>query len=176
MMRPPALLDAGESKKAVGNYPLICMVIRWSGGRLRCKYPEQKKSRTQKIGLGERRSGAEVGSDAGFARQSENDKQADERQDQQHENAAFGPGGSPAHQRRAHRMRGEKMMLDHQPAIRHAIQEGLRPIPRGVKANRPPQRAGAPETQAENQSSKAGRKQTDRRFARIAAVAQSEER
>ena len=70
---------------------------------------------------------------------------AEEEQDREHEDAALGPGGSAAQERLAGRMRGEKVMLDHDAAVGDAVEKGLRPVPRGMEADGPPQRAGAPE-------------------------------
>ena len=109
------------------------------------------------------------------ARQSEENDEADEAYDGNNKNAAFGAGGSAAEDRLAYRVGGEKMMLRHGPAVGDAVEERLRPVPCGVEADRPPQRAGAPETEAEDHAGQAGGEQSDRRFAWIIAVAEAEE-
>jgi len=67
------------------------------------------------------------------------------------------------------------MVLDHGSAIGNAIEEGLSPVPRGVEADGPPERASTPQAEAEDHRGQAGREQSDRRFAWILAVAESEE-
>ena len=74
--------------------------------------------------------------------------------DRQHgndEDTALRPGCSAAQDGLANGMRGEKMVLSHQPAVGDAVEEGLPPVPRGVKANRPPERTRPPEAKAEDE-------------------------
>src|SRR5437762_1249037 len=40
-------------------------------------------------------------------------------------------------------MRGEQVVLDHDAAVGYAVEEGLGPVPRGMEADGPPERAGA---------------------------------
>lgn len=109
------------------------------------------------------------------ARQGQENDEGDEADDGDGEDAAFRAGRSAAEDRLAYRMSGEEMVLDHGSAVGDPIEEGLGPVPCGVEPDRPPQRAGAPETEAENHRGQAGRKQSDRRFTWILAVAKSEE-
>src|ERR1035441_398556 len=109
------------------------------------------------------------------ARQGEENDEADEADDGNDKNAAFGAGGPAAEDWLACGVGGEKMALRHSSAVGDAPEEGLRPVPCGVEADRPPQRAGAPETEAKHHADQAGREHADRRFARILAVAEAEE-
>lgn len=84
------------------------------------------------------------------AREREDDDETDHGQNRQNEDAAFGAGASSTHKRSAKWMRGEKMVLHHESAISNTIEKGLGPVPRGVETNRPPQRASAPQTEAED--------------------------
>src|SRR5579872_2493170 len=109
------------------------------------------------------------------ARQRENDNRAGQRQYGDDEDAALWASGTAAQQRFAHRVRGEEMVLSHHPAVGDAVEEGVRPIPRGVEANGPPQRTGAPQAETEDHPGQTGREQSDGRFARVVAVAEAEE-
>src|ERR1019366_8131869 len=109
------------------------------------------------------------------ARQGEENDEADEADDGNDKNAAFGAGGPAAEDWLACGVGGEKMVLRHSSAVGDAPEEGLRPVPCGVEADRPPQRAGAPETEAKHHADQAGREHADRRFAWILAVAEAEE-
>ena len=109
------------------------------------------------------------------ARESEDDDETDHGQNRQNEDAAFGAGASSSHKRSAKWMRGEKMVLHHESTISNTIEKGLGPVPRGVETNRPPQRASAPQTEAEAQAGKAGGEQADGRLARIVSVTKTEE-
>src|ERR1039457_5664463 len=109
------------------------------------------------------------------ARQGEENDEADEADDGNDKNAAFGAGGPAAEDWLACGVGGEKMALRHSSAVGDAPEEGLRPVPCGVEADRPPQRAGAPETEAKHHADQAGREHADRRFACILAVAEAEE-
>lgn len=70
--------------------------------------------------------------------QSEHDDETDDSQQRQDKNAALGTGSSSAHKGLAERARGQQMVLDHESAVRDAIEEGLGPVPRGVEADSPP--------------------------------------
>src|SRR5579864_261186 len=67
------------------------------------------------------------------------------------------------------------MVLDHESAVGDAVDEGLAPIPRGVKADGPPQRSSTPEAQAPDHASQAGGEQSNGRLSRVAVVAEAEE-
>ncbi len=71
-------------------------------------------------------------------------------------------------------MRGEKMMLDHDSTVGNAVKKGLGPIPGCMEPNGPPEGPGAPKAETENQSSKGGGDESDRRLARILAVTEAE--
>ena len=73
------------------------------------------------------------------------------------------------------RMRGEEMPLDHDAAIGNAVEERLCPVPSCVEANGPPQRAGAPETEAEDEADESCRKQTEGRLAGVRNVTKSKD-
>src|ERR1017187_201440 len=109
------------------------------------------------------------------ARQSDENDEADEADDGNDKNAAFRAGGPAAEDWLACGVGGEKMVLRHSSAVGDAPEEGLRPVPCGVEADRPPQRAGAPETEAKHHADQAGREHADRRFAWIPAGAEAEE-
>src|ERR1035437_10153912 len=109
------------------------------------------------------------------ARQGEENDEADEADDGNDKNAAFGAGGPAAEDWLACGVGGGEVGLRHSSAVGDAQEEGLRPVPCGVEADRPPQRAGAPETEAKHHADQAGREHADRRFAWILAVAEAEE-
>src|SRR5580704_2062631 len=84
------------------------------------------------------------------AGQREHDDEGDEGQNRNSEDAAFGAGGTAAQEGSTHGVCGEKMVLRHHPTVGDAVEVRLRPIPRGVKADSPPERTGAPQTETEN--------------------------
>src|SRR5208282_5753819 len=104
----------------------------------------------------------------------ENDD-ADEEQDSDDGDAALGAGSSSAENGLAYGVGGEETVLDHGPAVGNTVKEGLRPVPRGVEADGPPERAGAPKTEAEDQADQAGGEQSDGGLTRVAPVAEAEE-
>ena len=53
-------------------------------------------------------------------------------------------------------MAGEEMVLDHGSAVRDTVEKGLGPVPRGVEADSPPERARTPEAEAEDETCQAG--------------------
>ena len=61
------------------------------------------------------------------------------------EDAAFGAYGSAGEEWIAGGVRGEETALHEAAAVGDAVEEGLAPVPGGVEADAPPQRAGAPE-------------------------------
>ena len=85
----------------------------------------------------------------------QNDK-TDQGEDSEDEDTAFGAGGSAAEDGLAYRVGGEQMVLDHDSAVSDAVEEGLRPVPCCVEADGPPERAGAPEAEAEDDAYQAG--------------------
>src|SRR5271157_376304 len=91
------------------------------------------------------------------------------------EDAAFGAGGSTAEDGLAYGVRGEEMVLDHESAVGDAVEEGLGPVPCGVEADGPPERAGAPEAEAEDQGGQASGEQSEGGLARVVAVAKAED-
>ena len=109
------------------------------------------------------------------ARQGEENDEDDEKQDGENEDAAFWAGGSAAEKGFADGMSGEEMEFDHGTAVGDAAEEGLGPVPCGVEADGPPERAGAPETEAEDHGGETGREEADGRLAGIAAVDKAEE-
>src|ERR1022692_1962719 len=96
-------------------------------------------------------------------------------QDGDDEDAAFRTGGSATEEGLAYGVGGEEMVLDHESAVGDTVEEGLGPIPRGVEADGPPERAGAPEAEAEDDSDQPGGEQSDGRFAGVLAMAEAEE-
>ena len=66
-------------------------------------------------------------------------------------------------------------MLHGHAAVGDAVEEGLGPIPCGVEADRPPEGAGAPETNGEDERGEAGGEESDGRFAGVGAVSQAED-
>ena len=68
-----------------------------------------------------------------------------------------------------------EMASDHQAAVGDAVEERLRPVPGCVEADGPPERAGAPQAEAEEETDEAGGEQAERRLAGIAAVAEAED-
>src|ERR1035441_10362454 len=71
-------------------------------------------------------------------------------------------------------MGGVEMTLGHQPAVRNAIQIRLRPVPRCVEADGPPERAGAPEAEAEEATGEAGGEHAEGRLTRADPVTEYE--
>ena len=59
--------------------------------------------------------------------------------DAENEDAAFGARDSAAEDGLAYRVGSEKMMLNHESAVGHAVEEGLAPIPRSVEADGEPE-------------------------------------
>jgi hypothetical protein len=109
------------------------------------------------------------------AGQGEENDEADEGQDGDHEDAAFGAGGSAAEDGLAHGVRGEEMVLDHGSAVGDTVEERLRPVPGAVEADGPPEGAGAPEAEAEDHGGQAGKEQSDGGLAGVVAVAEPKE-
>src|SRR5271166_321808 len=109
------------------------------------------------------------------AGQGEDDDQGDEDQDREDEDAAFGAGGSSAEDGLACGVAVEETLLDHESAVGGAVEEVLRPIPRGVEADSPPQRTGAPQAEAKDEADQSGGKQSHGRFADVALVAETEQ-
>ena len=71
-------------------------------------------------------------------------------------------------------MGGEETALDHQAAVGDAVEERLRPVPRRVEADGPPERAGAPQAEAEDQADQPGGEQAEGRLAGVGAMAEAE--
>src|ERR1017187_4637182 len=109
------------------------------------------------------------------ARQSDEHDEADEADDGNAKNAAFRAGGPAPADWLGCAGGGEEVGRRHSSAFGDGPEEGLSPVPCGVEADRPPQRAGAPETEAKHHADQAGREHADRRFAWILAVAEAEE-
>ena len=107
--------------------------------------------------------------------QGEKNDENDEGQDADDEDAAFGSGGSTAEDGLAHRMGGEEAVLNHEPTVGDAVEKGLAPVPRGVEADGPPERAGAPEAETEDHAGEKDGEQPDGGFARIPGMAEEEE-
>ena len=91
------------------------------------------------------------------------------------EDTAFRARGAAAHEGFANGVRGYQMVLDHEPAVCDAVEKGLRPVPRRVEADGPPERPGAPEAEAENKAGETGGEQTDGGLSGIFAVTETEE-
>ena len=68
-----------------------------------------------------------------------------EEEDGDAEDAAFGAYGSTGEEWVAGGVGGEETALHEAAAVGDAVEEGLAPVPGGVEADAPPQRAGAPE-------------------------------
>ncbi len=116
------------------------------------------------------------GIERGFAgREGKEDDGGDEHEDEENVDAPFGAGGSSAEEWLADGMGGEEMELDEGSAVGYAVEKRLRPVPRGVEADGPPERTGAPEAEAEEESDKAGAEQADGGLAGIGSVAEAEE-
>src|SRR5580658_1182227 len=109
------------------------------------------------------------------AAQREQNDQRDQAQDGEDEDAAFWSGGSAAEDGLADGVGGEKMVLGHESAVGDAVEERLAPIPRSVEADGEPERAGAPQTEAEDHGGETGGEQPDGGFAWILAVTETEE-
>ena len=73
------------------------------------------------------------------------------------------------------RMGPEEGDGDHAAAVSDAEQKGLRPIPRSVEADRPPERASAPQGKAEDEADEARGEEAERTLAGVARVAQAED-
>src|ERR1700729_3010196 len=64
--------------------------------------------------------------------------QDDQQKNPENHDASFWSGCPSAQNQFAHRMSRHQMVLRHEAAVRDAINERLRPVPRSVEANRPP--------------------------------------
>ena len=71
-------------------------------------------------------------------------------------------------------MGGQKVVFKHGSAVSDAEDERLGPVPRGVKANSPPKRAGAPKAKTKHHAGEASAEQADRRLAGYPAVTERE--
>src|ERR1700690_3111411 len=109
------------------------------------------------------------------AGQGEENDQEDDGQDGDDEDAAFGAGGSSAEDGLANGVGQEQTVLDHESAVGYAVEEVLRPVPRGMEADGPPEGPGTPQAETENHASQPGGKQSDGRFARVAVVTEAQE-
>ena len=109
------------------------------------------------------------------AGQGEQDDSGGQRFDGQDEETALRPSEAAGKEGAAHGMRGEEMALNHKAAVCDAVEELLRPVPRRVEADGPPERAGAPQAEAEDGDSDArGGEQADRRLARVGPMREAE--
>src|SRR6185437_12608169 len=66
------------------------------------------------------------------ARQREQDDSGASQGDGQEQDTALRPGGAAGEPGCAGRVGGEEMATDNEAAVRHAVEEGLGPVPRGV--------------------------------------------
>ena len=90
-------------------------------------------------------------------RQRKNDDDGNKGKDWKNEDTTFGAGESSAHERSlAKSVRGVEVVFDHEAAVSDAVKKRLRPIPRSVQADGPPERTGAPEAEAEDEAGKSG--------------------
>ncbi len=105
------------------------------------------------------------------ARQGEKNDEGDQDQHADDEDAAFGARGTSAEDGFTHGVSSEEMVLGQEPAVWDAVEKGLCPIPRGVEADGPPERTGAPQAQAEDDADLSGGEQTDGRLAWVVSVA-----
>jgi hypothetical protein len=94
--------------------------------------------------------------------------------DGQDEEASLRAGEAAGEEGAAHGMRREEMALNHKAAVGGTVEEGLRPVPRRVEADGPPERAGAPQAEAEDDSDERGGEQADGRLAGVGAVDEAE--
>ena len=90
-------------------------------------------------------------------RQSEENDEADQAYDGDDKDAAFRPGGSSAEYGFTDGVGGEEMVLYRDSAVGDAVEEGLSPVPRGVEADRPPERTGPPEAEAKDHAGQSDR-------------------
>lgn len=67
------------------------------------------------------------------------------------------------------------MVLHQDSAVGDAVQEGLCPVPCGVEADSPPERAGAPEREGEDEGGEAGGEEAEGRLTGVGAVAEAED-
>ena len=82
----------------------------------------------------------------------EEEDQDDEEEDGDAEEAAFGADGVAGEQGVAEGVGGEEAALHEAAGVGDAVEEGLGPVPCGVEADGPPERAGAPEREDEDDS------------------------
>src|ERR1700734_318817 len=100
--------------------------------------------------------------------------QRDHQQQRQPHDTALRPRRPSAPQRAAHGMFPKQMPLRQHPAVRSAVEIRLPPVPRRVKAHRPPQRPRVPKTQAKNRTRAHYRRQSHRRLTGISPVQEPE--
>ena len=112
---------------------------------------------------------------AGVWQEGEDDDQGDEGEGGKNVEAALGAGAAAREEWAADGMGGEQMVSDHGAAVGDTEEEGLRPVPGGVQADRPPQGAGAPEAEGEEEADKGGGEEADGALARVGAVAEAED-
>src|ERR1700761_5334208 len=117
------------------------------------------------------RGGEERGASA---RQRDRSDEYDDGHHGKYEDAALWSRAAAAHPRGAERMRGEQTVRAGGTAVSNTEEKRLRPVPRSVQADGPPQRTCTPQAECKHQARAAGAEKADRRLARIQAVQRAE--
>src|ERR1700760_1550684 len=118
-----------------------------------------------------RRGGEERGASA---RQRDRSDEYDDGHHGKYEDAALWSRAAAAHPRGTEGMRGEQTVRAGSAAVSNAEEKGLRPVPRSVQADGPPQRTCTPQAECKHQARAAGAEKADRRLPRIQAVQRAE--
>lgn len=92
------------------------------------------------------------------------------------EDGAFGANGAAAVELRTEGVRGEEAALHESSGVGDAVEERLGPVPCGVEADGPPERAGAPQGNDENDAGEEDLEEAEGVFASVVGVGKDEER
>ena len=118
------------------------------------------------VGAGNRPAGVPEGED---------DDEGDESGDWEDKDAALGTGETAGQEGAALRMGGEQMEGNHVAGVCDTEDKRLGPVPGGVEADGPPERAGSPEGEAEDEADEAGGDEAKGTFADVVFVAEAED-
>ena len=105
----------------------------------------------------------------------ETEDEEGEKEDGDAEDAAFGAYGSSGVEGLADGVGGEETALHEAAAVGDAVEEGLAPVPGHVEADAPPQRAGAPESDDEDNAGQEDLEEAQRGLSGVARVGVEEE-
>src|SRR6185437_4368134 len=112
-----------------------------------------------------------VGQEGGAgARKREGGDEYDAKHHEKNEDAAFRTRSTAAQPGGTGGVSGEQAVGADAATVCDAEEEGLRPVPRSVQTDGPPQRAGAPQAEGEHQARTTGAEKADGGLARIQAM------